>query len=220
MTSSEVLKDAVSFSYESSAKTTGIVERALRDVAEDNWKTKISDPKIIEELARHMSSMEKIIPGFRYEYIYSDRLISSIKHMEASSTIKFVRNLESIAYFYSKFFEVETASLVVLGLLSKTHGYSSAEQHRRIILRKLSAKAELYKKRISYYESRFDSMYAELRKTQSGIFRFLKRSRATRVSAEIKAISPRYKAAEAGFRRISKMIEKMGGGKSTLDAPV
>jgi len=190
-------------------KTTSMMERALRNVSEQVWKSKLSEPQKYELVASHISSMERILPGFKYEYFYAEKIASTISGMETRRTVSFLSTLEAIAYFYSETFESEAASLIIAGLLSRPDSPESAARHHKLIVNKLSARTERYKKSLLYYENRITALYSELSKNNSGILRFFRRGRIEHISKAVRAAESRYRSSERRFRRSTKLLQKI-----------
>ncbi|MGC8478473.1 MAG: hypothetical protein ACP5NE_00905 [Candidatus Micrarchaeia archaeon] len=211
MTSSFATKNQDSNSYSSDVKSVGMVERALRNISYGDWRLRIPQQAKIKLVEAHLAKMEDILPGFKYDYHSMDKFISSINMLQVDDAKKFVRSLESIAYFYSKTFDKDAALLIVTGLLSWPGSVETAERHRQVILRKLSAKSSRYKRLLYYYDRRLTALYEELEKSNSGIFRFIKKKRSAHISKLISTLEPKYSRVKEKFGIHSEILGKVVG---------
>ncbi len=213
MPSSYATKSQDSSGYSTDIKSIGMVERALRNISYGDWRLRIPQQAKIKLVEAHLSKMEEMLPGFKYDYHSMDKFVSSINMLPLEDAKRFVCALESIAYFYSSTFEKDTALLVVTGLLSWPGSAEATEKHRKIILRRLYSKTLHYKKRLSYYDSRISLLYEELQKSNTGIFRFIKKRKAARISALLKSLEPKYTKVKEGYSTHSLLFEKVSGEK-------
>ncbi|MEM3416301.1 MAG: hypothetical protein QXW57_04465 [Candidatus Micrarchaeaceae archaeon] len=186
-----------------------IVERILHGVERDSWKSAIESRDIEKAVEEHVDRISSIMPNFNYEAFCVNKLIENTSRMSAEKALQYMGFVESIAYFYSKNFGEDVASLVITGLLVRNKSIGSISAHYYRIANEINSKSLALNALLQKNSKMLSSIYNMLSKENASIFRIFRRGKIMLLNKEGKRISRKLKRIEAKIRSNSEMLEAM-----------
>ncbi len=187
-----------------------LIEKAFRDVSREEWKSRIGEQEKVYLLEDHVSNMKGLLSDLNYETYCIDGLIENTKNMDLSGAERYTNLMESIAYFYCNTLNKDIATAIITGIVARTKDVKGIEKYHGIIVRGLDGRMSRYRKSMSIYGLRLDALSTELKRNNTGLFRFFKRKKIATIERKIKRLEARNEKVKSKFEKAKELAGKVG----------